>query len=114
MNTTYLCSMKWIEKLKDRWGIESNKQFWIIMLVFSITGMSAVQIRKLIFPLVGIGASTPMWLYILLWLLMITPFYYIFLTIYAWIFGQSKFFNAMTKKTFSRFTGKKKNDEYQK
>jgi len=101
--------MKWIEKMKERWGLESNQQFWIIMLVFSLTGMSAVQIRKLIFPLIGVTDQTPWGYKLVIWLLVVTPFYYLFLTIYAWIFGQSKFFGAMMKKTFSRFRRKPNN-----
>ena len=95
--------MKFFQKIKDRWGITSNLQFWTIMFIFSITGMSAVQIRKVIFPLIGVDEFTPFYLKALLWLVAIFPAYYVFLLTYAFIFGQFPFFWAMTKKTFGRF-----------
>jgi hypothetical protein len=101
--------MSFFEKLKERWGITSNWRLFKIFLIFSLTGMSAVQIRKLIFPFIGIGAQTPTWLYILLWLVLITPAYYFFMVIFSILLGEKDFFFAMMSKTFSRFTGKKKN-----
>ncbi len=99
--------MSFFEKLKERWGITSNWRLIKILIIFSLTGMSAVQIRKLIFPLIGITSETPTWLYITLWLLLITPAYYIFMVIYSVLLGEKDFFFGMMQKTFSRFNRKK-------
>ena len=99
--------MSFFEKLKTRWGITSNWRLVKILLVFSLTGMCAVQIRKLIFPLVGIDSSTPTWLYIILWLLMITPAYYIFLLFFSFILGEKEFFWGRMQKTVDRMKRKK-------
>ncbi|WP_028981586.1 DUF6787 family protein [Sporocytophaga myxococcoides] len=90
-------------RLKDKWGIRSNWQMTIIFIVFAITGMSAVEIRKILFPLMGVVGDTPFYVKFLLWLFVIFPFYYVFLLTYGFIFGQFPFFWAMTKKTFGRF-----------
>lgn len=100
--------MSFFEKLKARWGITSNWRLFKILLIFSLTGMSAVQIRKLIFPLIGIGTDTPTWLYILLWLVLITPAYYFFMVIFSMLLGEKDFFFNMMSKSFSRFSRKKK------
>ena len=100
--------MSFFEKIKERWGITSNWRLIKIFLIFSLTGMSAVQIRKLIFPFIGIGADTPTLLYILLWLVLITPAYYFFMVIFSILLGEKDFFFGMMGKTFSRFSTKKK------
>jgi len=99
--------MSFFRKLKERWGITSNWRFIKIMLIFSLTGLSAVQIRKLVFPFLGIGSETPTWLYILLWIILITPAYYLFMVIYSILLGEKDFFFGMMQKTFSRFNRKK-------
>ncbi|MBO9699592.1 MAG: prolipoprotein diacylglyceryl transferase [Sporocytophaga sp.] len=90
-------------KLKDKWGITSNWQMTIIFIVFGLTGISAVQIRKILFPLMGVVAETPFYIKFLLWLFVIFPFYYVFLLTYGFIFRQFPFFWGVTKKTFGRF-----------
>jgi hypothetical protein len=99
-----------IEKLKQRWGVKSNWQLVIICVVFALTGMSAVQLRKLVFPLLGVNESTPFWQLIIIWLLIIFPFYYVFLLFYGFIFGQFPFFYGMVKKTLGRFRRVKQKD----
>ena len=46
------------EKLKKRWGIKSNFQTVIILIVFAITGSATVYFKKLIFGLIGISEFT--------------------------------------------------------
>ena len=43
-----------MNKLKEKWGIRSNFQFFIILVVFSITGSIAVLIAKPLLNLVGL------------------------------------------------------------
>jgi hypothetical protein len=95
--------MKFIEKLKTRWGIDSNLQVIIIFIVFSIAGFSIVYARKLVFFLVGIEAQDPFWLKATVWLLAVFPLYNIFLLIYGTIFGQFQFFWKFIKKAVFRF-----------
>lgn len=96
-----------IENLKERWGIESNWRFVKILLIFSFTGMSAVYVRKFIFPLIGITETTSLWIKIPSWLVLITPFYYMFMVFYAILLGEKEFFFNMMTKSFSRFKKKK-------
>jgi hypothetical protein len=94
---------KVLTKVKEKWGITSNWDFIIICLVFALTGMSAVQIRKIIFPLLGITTETAFYIKFIAWLFFLFPFYYAFLLVYAFIFRKFDFFWNMTRKTFGRF-----------
>ncbi|MBC7449888.1 MAG: prolipoprotein diacylglyceryl transferase [Cytophagales bacterium] len=99
--------MSFLEKLKQRWGITSNWRLVKILLIFSLTGMSAVQVRKIVFPLVGITPDTGLFIKIISWLVLVTPAYYLFTVIYSVLLGEKDFFFGMMQKTFSRFKRKK-------
>lgn len=93
---------QFISKLKSKWGITSNRQFWTIMLVFALTGCSFLFVKKPIYEFVGIIETTPTWQKIILWILCVFPCYYIFLLFYGFIFGQFNFFWGMIKNTFGK------------
>ncbi len=97
-----------INKLKQRWGIERNLDFWLIMLVFSLSGSSVLYVRKFLFGLMNITTeSVPLLVYILLYLLLIVPSYYLLTLGYGFIFGQFKFFFAFAKRTWGRMLPKR-------
>lgn len=97
-----------MEKLKMRWGITSDLQLIVIIVVFAITGSSSVYVAKPFLELIDMnrGSFTDAWwggtLYWTLRILLIFPFYQILLVIYGWLFGQFKFFWAFEKKMLSR------------
>lgn len=88
-----------IEKLKKRWNITSNAQFWFIMLTFAVTGSLSAKLAKPICEYFGIFPDTyhPV-LYWLIRLLIILPAYQVILLIVGTIFGQFKFFWEFEKK----------------
>lgn len=100
-----------IEKLKKRWNITSNTQFWLIMLTFAITGSLSAKLAKPICEYFGIFPDTyhPV-LYWLIRLLIILPAYQVILLIVGTIFGQFKFFWEFEKKMIG-IRPKKKTDE---
>ena len=92
-----------MKKLKQRWGIESNWQLFVILLVFSVTGYSSLVIAKPILNIVGLSQETTNpWVYRPLWLLLIFPFYQVLIVLYGWLFGQFKFFWDFEKKMLRR------------
>ncbi len=92
-----------MNKLKEKWGITSNYQIIIILLVFSITGSIAVWIAKPVLNLVGLDkeAVSP-WLFWPIRILIIFPIYQVLIVIIGALFGQFKFFWAFEKKMLSR------------
>ena len=92
-----------MKKLKERWGVTSNKQIVIIFLVFAITGFSSLQLAKPFLTLIGIPDTfEPHWLYRVLRLLLIFPIYQVLLVFVGFIFGQFSFFWNFEKKMFER------------
>lgn len=100
--------MNFLEKLKDKWQIESWGQFWTIMLVFALTGSASVWVGKFLRPLLGISPDTMSpFLFWPIRILLIFPVYQVLLIIVGTIFGQFNFFWAFEKKMLSRFTGRR-------
>ena len=92
-----------MKKLKDRWGISSNWQLFIILLVFAITGSSAAKLAAPVVSLLGITQETTHWsLYWAARIFLIFPIYQVLLVSFGWIFGQFDFFWAFEKKMLSR------------
>lgn len=97
--------MKWVEKLKEKWGLTSNWQFVIIMIVFACTGFSVVFIKR---PAIAyfFPDGQPTWFLIGYWIL-ILPIYNCILLFYGFVFGQFQFFWNYEKRMLRRFSRKK-------
>ena len=92
-----------MKKLKERWGVTSNKQIVIIFIVFAITGFSSLQLAKPFLALFVIPDTfEPHWLYRVLRLLLICPFYQILLVFLGFNFGEFSFFWEFEKKMLKR------------
>jgi hypothetical protein len=92
-----------MNKLKERWGIETNFQLVIIFLVFAITGSSATKLAAPVCEFFGIFRETSPWyLYWGVRIALIFPLYQILLVSFGWLFGQFQFFWAFEKKMLSR------------
>ncbi|MEX0273320.1 MAG: DUF6787 family protein [Flavobacteriaceae bacterium] len=97
-----------MNKLKQRWGITSNVQLVVILIVFAITGSSSVYVAKPFLDWIGLdrtGFPDAWWggtAYWTLRLLAIFPFYQVLLVLFGWLFGQFRFFWNFEKKMLSR------------
>ena len=100
--------LKLFQKLKSKWGITSNFQFFIINLVFAISGFSSLLISRPLLNLFGINNDSLNWyLYYPLRILIIFIAYQITLLIVAFLFGQFDFFWKQEKKILRRIGFKK-------
>lgn len=97
-----------MQKIKERWGINSDLQLILIFIVFAITGSSSVYVAKPFLEWIGLERSVfagTWWgapVYWTLRLLLIFPFYQVLLVAYGWIFGQFRFFWNFEKKMLGR------------
>ncbi|GAP70482.1 methionine-S-sulfoxide reductase [Bacteroidales bacterium 6E] len=91
-----------IQRLKKRWRVESTFQAIIILIVFSLTGMATLQVRKAIWPYLGLEPETSLWIKVPLYILIIFPTYQVLQLIIAALFGQFRFFWEFEKKMFRR------------
>jgi hypothetical protein len=92
-----------VEKLKARWGIDSNWQIAIIFIVFAITGSTASYIGK---PILGYFNVTienfGSFGYWTIRIIILFIMYQIMLVCFGWLFGQHKFFWNFEKKMLRR------------
>ncbi|QCK14317.1 DUF6787 family protein [Mangrovivirga cuniculi] len=107
--------MKWFKKLQKHWNLKSGKQVAIVLIVFALTGSTAVYLKKFMLDIAGFGPETSWWVKIPFLIIITFINYQILLLAYAFLFGQFKFFWEFEKKMFRRMTGKgkknKKTDE---
>lgn len=93
-----------MEKLKARWGIQSNWQIVIIFIVFAVTGSTASYIGKPILSFLNVSpenfGSIGYWVIRILLLFIVYQFLLVF---FGWVFGQYQFFWNFEKKMLRRF-----------
>ena len=88
-----------MNKLKQRWGITSNFQLFIIFIVFAINGSLSARISYFLMGLLGMTKDNTHWfLYTIIMLVLVLPLYPFMLMVFGWLFGQSKFFFPFAKK----------------
>jgi hypothetical protein len=97
--------MSWLQKLKDRWKVQSVWQVILILIVFACTGTTVVYIAKPILKWCFEPKPVPMWGRILYYIL-ILPVYNVFLLAYGFLFGQFKFFYEFEKRFLNRIFSK--------
>ena len=89
-------------KLKLRWGIESDWQVAIILLVFTLTGFSFLFVRPWIDMLFGLTEEDSFWLKALVFIIVLLPAYNILLLFWGTLLGQFKFFKKFIITFFTR------------
>jgi len=92
-----------MNKLKERWGLNTTWDVIAVLIVFSINGSFAAWVAKPITAYLGLTPETlNPWIYYPLRILIVFPIYQITLPIVGWLFGQFKFFWEFEKKFLSR------------
>lgn len=87
-----------MNKLKQRWGIETNFQLTIIFIVFALTGSASAWLSKPFCIWLGITKGDLGFWFTPVRLLLIFPIYQVLLVLIGFLFGQFKFFWAFEKK----------------
>lgn len=93
---------KFWNKLKVRWGITSDFQVVVILLVFTLTGFSTLFINKLIDIFLGINEGSPLWQRVLVFLIIVLPVYNLLLLFWGTVLGQFRFFYNFTRNFLKR------------
>ena len=86
------------DRLKARWGLQSNYQVVAVFLVFSLAGSMILPVRKFLFHLLQYNEQTPFWLKTITWLIIVFPTYQFFLLVFGSLLGQFRFFWEKEKK----------------
>lgn len=85
-------------RIMQKWNIHTDRDFWLIMLTYSLAGMAILPVKKTIFHLVGIGPHTPFWVVVLVYIPLVPPAYQVGLIFFGTLLGQSKFVLGQAKK----------------
>ena len=95
--------MNYLKNIKDRWGIESNFQFIIIVIVFGITGSTSLLISGPLLNFINLEQLiTVNWIYWLVRIIIILPIYQILLLVIGTLFGEFKFFTQFVLRMLRR------------
>jgi hypothetical protein len=92
-----------MSKLKERWGVTSNFQVVLIIIVFSLNGTFATWVAKPVTGIFGLHSNTSNpWIFWPVRILLVFLIYQFTLPVVGFFFGQYKFFSNFSKKTLSR------------
>ena len=100
--------MAYLDRLKNKWNIQSDRQLWIVFIVFGITGSSSVKVGRPFLTFIGfqpeVFVDIPMGidLYWFLRILVIFPIYQVLLLLFGALFFQFSFFWEFEKKILRR------------
>jgi len=87
-----------MKKLKEKWGITSNFQLFIICVVFAITGSVSTIVSGPVIDYLFENLDINKFLKFLLQLIIIMPIYQVLLLFFGLIFFQFNFFFKFVKK----------------
>ena len=96
--------VSFFDKLQAKWKLKSLFQVVMVLVVFSLTGMTVVFVRPIIFSWFNFDDQTPFWVKTITYILLIFPMYQILILIYGAILGQFAFFWEKEKKLFNILT----------
>jgi hypothetical protein len=89
--------------LKDRWGVSSIFQVFLILLTFTITGMLSTYVSSYVFSLLGLTPEHSFWLRAFVYIITVLPAYQVILLIVGTLLGQHRFFKKFLKSMLSHF-----------
>lgn len=93
---------KLVHKLKERWGVGSAWQALVILVIFSLSGMSALWVRKAAFGWLGFNQQTPLWEQTVAWVVFVIPSYQVMFLFYGFLLGQFDFVWQFEKNNLRR------------
>ncbi|HEY5917168.1 MAG TPA: DUF6787 family protein [Chryseolinea sp.] len=91
----------WIQKLMQRWQLNSAFQVIIVLVVFACTGFTVLFIKKPILHFLA-GEQGDSVTASVIYYLLILPLYNVILLAYGFLFGQFNFFWEFEKRFFNR------------
>lgn len=91
-----------IEKIKQKWGLKTNFELFVIFVVFSITGSLSAFLSKPLCRFLQLTPETLSFWFTPIRLLLIFPIYQILLVLVGYLFGQFPFFWQFEKKMLQK------------
>ena len=93
--------LSWVKKFKAKWNITSNKDFFLIMLAFSLAGLTIKFIRPIEFHILHM-TDAPLWAKIMIYPFILAPTYYAGLMVFGFLLGQFEFSKKFSWNSLTR------------
>src|SRR5689334_12406069 len=93
----------WATRFKTKWDIKTNKDFWLIMLAFSLAGLTIRFIRPIEFHILHM-TNAPIWQKILIYPFLLAPTYYAGLMVFGFLLGQFEFSKRFSWNSLTRLS----------
>lgn len=100
-------SPNFLQKLQDKWQLQSLWQVVLVLTAFALTGTTVLWIKKPLFDLLGISIEKGGFWKTVLYLIFVLPLYQLILLAWGFLLGQFSFFWEKEKQFFRRVVGKK-------
>lgn len=100
-------SPNFLQKLQDKWQLQSLWQVVLVLTAFALTGTTVLWIKKPLFDLLGITMEKGGFWKTVLYLIFVLPLYQLILLAWGFLLGQFSFFWEKEKQFFRRVVGKK-------
>lgn len=100
-------SPNFLQKLQDKWQLQSLWQVVLVLTAFALTGTTVLWIKKPLFDLLGISMEKGGFWKTVLYLIFVLPLYQLILLAWGFLLGQFSFFWEKEKQFFRRVMGKK-------
>lgn len=92
-----------MNKLKERWGVNSTLDIIMILVVFSVTGSASAWLSAPVMEWLSISKeSMSLWVYWPIRIVVLFPIYQVLLVFFGYVFGQFTFFWTFEKKMIRR------------
>ena len=87
-----------LDRFKKKWGIERTIDIVLILIVFSLAGMSVLKVNGYIMSFIGLSETTPVIIKSIVYILIMFPTYQLLLLFFGFCLGQFGFFWEKEKK----------------
>jgi hypothetical protein len=91
----------WVTKFKAKWDIKTNRDFWLIMLAFSLAGFMIRFVRPMEFRFLHM-TNAPLWAKIAIYPFILAPTYYVGLMLWGTLLGQFEFSKKFSINSLTR------------
>jgi hypothetical protein len=98
-----MSKQSWATKFKAKWNIKTDRDFWLIMLAFSLAGFMIRFIRPIEFHVLHM-TNAPLWSKIAIYPFILAPTYYVGLMFWGTLLGQYDFSKRFSWNSLTRLS----------
>ncbi len=94
-----------LNKLKNRWGVQSTRHVLIIFILFAITGYSTLHVSSIIKDFFGLDNDYSFGIKVFIFFIIDLPVYFVLFYVWGVLMGQKKFVERFLSSKFRFLSG---------